>query len=82
MNCIYPVYVETYDAIANAMRRNDVKALRSAFLAASFLDGPAAVAAVAAQVDAANRLPMSSRVHVCRMLTGGACSAECHDAVR
>ncbi len=82
MSCIYPVYVQTYDAIADAMRRNDVKALRSAFLAASFLDGPAAVAAVAAQVDAANRLPMSSRVHVCRMLTRGSCSTGCDDAVR
>ncbi len=82
MNCIYPLYVQTYDAIADAMRRNDLTALRSAFLAASFLDGPAAVAAVAAQVDAANRLPMSSRVHVCRMLTGWPCSTECNEAER
>lgn len=82
MDCVYPVYVQTYEAVADAMRRNDVPALRRAFLARSFLDGPAAVAAVAAQVDAANHLPMGSRVHVCRLLAGPPCWVGCREFAR
>ncbi len=82
MDCVYPVYVQTYEAVADAMRRNDVSALRRAFLARSFLEGPAAVVAVAAQVDAANRLPMCSRVHVCRLLAGPPCWDGCRESAR
>lgn len=82
MDCVYPLYVQTYEAIADAMRRSDVAALRAAFRGGAFLDGPAALAVVAAQVDAANRLPMLSRTLVCRTLSGPPCSAECRDTAR
>ena len=81
LDCVYPLYVSTYVAVADAMRRDDLPALRSAFLAASFLAGPAAVAVAAAQLDAANRQPMCAKAHVCRLLNGPPCAPGCAQSV-
>lgn len=81
-DCMYPVYVSTYRAVADAMRRDDVNALRAAWFAASFRAGPAAVAAAAAQIDAVNRLPMCAKVHVCRLGSCPPCTPECPDTGR
>lgn len=75
----YALYVHTYEAVADGMRRNDVSALRKAFLASAFLAGPAAVAAVTAQVDAANRFPMCAKTHLLRLLGGPRCPPDCRD---
>ncbi len=80
MDCVYPLYVSTYEAVSDAIRRDDVTSLRSAFLAASFLAGPAAVAVAVAQLDAANGMPMCGKVHVCRLLRGPPCAPHCPQA--
>lgn len=77
MESVYPVYVQTYEAVADALRRDDVRALRSAWLAAAFHAGPAAVAAAAAQVDAVNRVPMCSSEHLRRVVLESRCSPDC-----
>jgi hypothetical protein len=77
VDCVYPLYVATYEAVADAMRQDDLCALRSIFLAASFLAGPAAVAVAAAQLDAANGMPMCAKAHVCRLLKGQPCASAC-----
>lgn len=80
--CMYPVYVSTYRAVADAMRRDDVPGLHRALLAASFLSGPAAVAAATAQLEAANRVPMRARAHFCRQAAWPLCGFDCLEVGR
>ena len=77
LECMYPMYVSTYRAVADAMRRDDVPGLRRALLASSFLSGPAAIATVTAQLEAAHHMPVRARAHFCRHAVGILCRLAC-----
>ena len=77
MDCLYPAYMETYLALRGALERDDRRQIRSLCLSAAQLEGPAALAAASAQLDALSRVPMRAKVHVCRLRLGPGCSAEC-----
>jgi hypothetical protein len=64
VECIYPLYAETYQAVEDALRREDTRALRAVSLTVSHLAGPEAAAAAAAQLDALNHLPMRAKVRL------------------
>jgi hypothetical protein len=82
LDCLYPLYEKTYRDVEDALRRDDVVALRSLSLAGADLEEPEARAASVARFDALNRLPMRAKVHVCRLRSCPPCSPECPDTGR
>jgi hypothetical protein len=82
LDCLYPLYEQTYRAVEDALRREDSAALRSLSLAGSSLEEPEAHAAAAALFDALNEMPMRAKVHVCRLRSCPPCSPECPDTGR
>ncbi len=76
--CVYPLYVESYRAVANCAADCDrLEEQLLAFLVRSRSKEAQAAAINLAVRDALNRIPIRARVHVCRLKLGGTCAKGC-----
>jgi hypothetical protein len=75
VKCSYLTYANTYDAVAEALRRDDDETVREVCSSAWSLETSDAFAAGVAIADALNRIPKRARVHICRLRLQGPCES-------